>query len=250
MRPTHGRIDISGAMPMAPSFDVVGWFAQGPGVFRKVGQVLLQGECVSAPIARVLIAEDALENADPAVAAVLMDVLERAAEVLPPQEHGSLASGQFDTWREAFRIVQAREVWESNGDFVTRAKPSLGPGVKERMAFAETVTKAQADAARAVLSAAREHLHALVSPGTIVALPTAPSIAPRVDLSGDEMEAFRTRVMRLTCSAGIGGLPQVSLPAGSVQGCPIGLSLLGWHGGDESLLDLAVSIAKFLGRIG
>ena len=36
-------------------FDVVGWFAQGPGVFRKVGQVLLQGERVSASITRVLI---------------------------------------------------------------------------------------------------------------------------------------------------------------------------------------------------
>src|SRR5262249_56904588 len=41
IRPTHGRIDLSGAMPMAPSFDVAGWVANGPGIFRPVGDVVL-----------------------------------------------------------------------------------------------------------------------------------------------------------------------------------------------------------------
>ena len=31
IRPTHGRVDLTGAMAMAPSFDVGGWFANGPG---------------------------------------------------------------------------------------------------------------------------------------------------------------------------------------------------------------------------
>ena len=250
MRPTHGRVDIAGAMAMAPSFDVVGWFAQGPGVFRKVGHVLLEGKRVDAPVQKVLIAEDAFENADPAVVKVLSNVIERAGPVLPSSRRGSLASGNFDEWREAFRIVQAREVWESDGDFVTRAKPSLGPGVRERMAFAATVTAAQADSARKILTKARAHLHALIASGTVVALPAAPSIAPLIDLSGDEMEAYRTRVMRLTCSAGIGGLPQISLPAGTVDGCPVGLSLIGWRGGDEALLNLAVALSRYFGRIG
>ncbi|MGB9389656.1 MAG: amidase family protein, partial [Xanthobacteraceae bacterium] len=43
LRPTHGRVDLTGAMAMAPSFDVAGWFANGPGVLRRVGAVLLQG---------------------------------------------------------------------------------------------------------------------------------------------------------------------------------------------------------------
>ncbi len=41
IRPTHGRIDLTGVMAMAPSFDVPGWFASSPGVFRKIGEVLL-----------------------------------------------------------------------------------------------------------------------------------------------------------------------------------------------------------------
>jgi amidase len=53
--------------------------------------------------------------------------------------------------------------------------------------------------------------------------------------------------MRLTCIAGIGGLPQVSIPVGTVTGCPVGLSLIGWTGGDETLLDLAVALSKYCG---
>ena len=39
--------------------------------------------------------------------------------------------------------MQAREVWESYGDFVRSANPEFGPGIKERIAF--TATAEQAD---------------------------------------------------------------------------------------------------------
>ena len=52
--------------------------------------------------------------------------------------------------------------------------------------------------------------------------------------------------MRLTCIAGLGGLPQVSIPIGTVDGCPVGLSFIAWPGGDEALLDLAVRLARYL----
>jgi amidase len=54
--------------------------------------------------------------------------------------------------------------------------------------------------------------------------------------------------MRLTCIAGLSGLPQVTLPVGSVGGCPVGLSFIGWAGADETLLALSVALARFCGR--
>ena len=64
IRPTHGRVDMAGAMAMAPTFDVAGWFASAPGTFRKVGAVLLDGEAQRRTITRVLIARDAFRQAD------------------------------------------------------------------------------------------------------------------------------------------------------------------------------------------
>ncbi len=249
LRPTHGRIDLSGAMAMAPSFDVGGLFANAPGIMRRVGAVLLEGEKVAAPVRRLIVAQDAVAVADAPVAALGRDFVARAAHVLPPASESAIAPDGFDIWREAFRVVQGREVWAAYGDFVTRENPRLGPGIKERMAFAATVTQAQADAARKIVDAARARLRGLIAPGTIVALPTAPCIAPRIDIAAEEAESFRVRVMRLGCAAVLAGLPQISIPAGTVAGCPAGLSFIAWAGGDEALLDLAADVAKYCGIV-
>ncbi|MGD0023030.1 MAG: amidase [Xanthobacteraceae bacterium] len=251
LRPSHGRVDLAGAMAMAPTFDVAGWFANAPGVFRRVGAVLLRGDPVAPNVERLLVAADCFAQADAEVAALGHDFLRRAAAALPPPSEATVASAGaaagLDEWREAFRIVQAKEVWESFGAFVTGSKPNLGPGIRDRMAFAATVTADQADAARRVVESVRAHVRALVTPGTIMALPTAPSIAPLLVSGDEEMENFRVRVMRLTCIAGLAGLPQMNLPVGTVAGCPAGLSLIAWPGGDEALLDLAVLLARSCG---
>ena len=247
LRPSHGRVDLSGAMAMAPSFDVAGWFANVPGIFHRVGEVLLRGDAVRAPVDKLIIATDAFAQADDEVATLGRRFL-GCARALPAATKQIVAPGGFDAWREAFRIVQAKEVWETFGEFVARVSPKHGPGIKERMAFAASVTAAEANAARELAAAARDHLRALMTPGTIMALPTSPTIAPRVELDADELESFRVRVMRLTCLAGLAGLPQMNLPVGTVRGAPAGLSFMAWHGGDEALLDLAVSLARCCGQ--
>jgi amidase len=247
LRPTHGRVSLSGVMPMAPSFDVPGWFSASPGVFRRVGAVLLEGRSTAAQPTSLVVADDAFAQADAEVASASRAFLERAAAVLPAAVHRTVAPEGFDGWREAFRVIQGREVWEAYGDFVTSAKPRLGPGVKERMDYAATVSAEAAAAARKITAAGRAHFTALLPPGTLMALPTAPCIAPLVDTPADALDSFRVRVMRLTCMAGIAGLPQVNLPIGTVAGCPVGLSLIGWAGGDEALLDLACVLARYCG---
>ena len=247
LRPTHERIEHSGVADMAPSFDVPGWFAATPGVFRKVGAVLLDNRGVAAQINRVVVLEDAFAQAEEPVADLLRTLLEFMSDDLPGMAHGRIAPDGFDPWREAFRIVQAYETWQTFGAFVTKHRPNIGPGVKERMQFASTVTSAQADASREVVNKARDHIRQIVVPGTVLALPTAPSIAPKIEISGAELEEFRTRVMRLTCTSGISGLPQMNIPGGTINGCPIGLSFIGWAGGDEALLDLACKLSRHCG---
>jgi amidase len=80
-----------------------------------------------------------------------------------------------------------------------------------------------------------------------MALPTAPSIAPALAATGEALELFRVRTMRLTCIAGLAGLPQISIPVGTVSGCPTGLSLVGWPGADEVLLDVACQVSCLCG---
>ncbi len=247
IRPTHGRVELAGAMAMAPSFDVGGWFAHGPGVFRKVGQILLDGDRIAAPIDRLLIADDAFAEADPPVLALLGRALAIAADALPRPSHDNIAPDGLDPWRECFRVIQGREIWRIYGDFLTTHRPKLGPGIKERFGFAATVTQSDTDAARQTMAMARDRVRGLLPPGTVMALPTATSIAPFTDVSADALDSFRRRVMRLTCIAGLSGLPQVSIPIGTVSGAPVGVSFIGWAGGDEALLDLAAALSRYCG---
>ena len=247
LRPSHERIVHAGVADMAPSFDVPGWFAATPGVFRSIGAVLLDEQRVTSKIDRVVLLEDAFEQAEKPVATLLRTVIEFMTDDLPPIINSRIAPEGFDPWREAFRIIQAYETWQTFGEFVTKVQPKLGPGIRERMAFAATVTHAQAGASRLVHTDARELIRQVAGPGTILVLPTAPAIAPLADTPAAALDDFRARVMRLTCTAGLSGLPQMTVPAGTINGCPIGLSFIGWAGGDEALLDLACTLARHCG---
>jgi amidase len=209
--------------------------------------VLLEGQPVREAIRRLVVLEDAFAQADAEMGALLRDFVETATGAIPQRSETSIVPGGFDGWRETFRIVQAREVWKMYGPFITSRQPRLGPGIKERMEFASTVSESEASRLREERMRVREQIRGLATPGTILALPSAPCIAPLTTTPTPEQESFRLRTMRLTCIAGISGLPQVSIPVGTVSGCPVGLSFIGWAGGDEALLDLAVTLARYTG---
>ena len=247
IRVTLGRVDMTGAMDMAPSFDAAGWFASGPGVFCRVGKVLLEGPRTVAPIRKLIVLDDAFAQADAEVARLLRAALETMAGDLPPPTHVATAPEGLDTWREVFRVMQAREVWQTYGEFVTANRPQLGPGIWERMQFAAVVTKRDYAGAAKQRTRIRARVRSMARPGTVLALPSAPCIALPLDTSADDLEVFRKRAMRLTCIAGLSGVPQISISAGLVAGCPVGLSFIGWAGGDEILLDLAVKLGRYVG---
>ncbi|RSL35209.1 hypothetical protein D7Z54_01145 [Salibacterium salarium] len=52
--------------------------------------------------------------------------------------------------------------------------------------------------------------------------------------------------MQLTCIAGIGGLPQVTIPISEVDGVPIGISIIANRFQDKKLLDAARNIVNLL----
>ena len=94
--------------------------------------------------------------------------------------------------------------------------------------------------ARRVAIVAR--LDDLLADNAVLVLPTVPDIAPRLKLPPAETVAFRERALALLCMAGLGGLPQVSLPFGTLHGRPIGLSLIAARGNDEMLLEIAAQL--------
>jgi amidase len=62
-----------------------------------------------------------------------------------------------------------------------------------------------------------------------------------------EQDAIRRATIGVTAIAGFCGLPEVTLPAGSVMGAPVGISLVAGPGLDLGLLAFACDAAAVLG---
>ena len=113
--------------------------------------------------------------------------------------------------------------------------------------MAAAITYQEVEAARALRAEIAERLLGIARPGTVIVLPTTPTLPPERDIpDGASTAEFRTLTLQSTCLAGHAGLPQISIPAAEAAGCPVGLSFIGWQGGDEALLDLAVKLEPLL----
>ena len=240
LRPTHGRISLAGVCPLAPIFDTCGWFTRDAALLAQVGEVLLQSPVVaSSGAVRVLLATDAFAQATPEGAAALAPAVQQVTQLLGDAEPVVLSDKGLPSWFDVFRVLQYHDIWETHRVWVQRVQPHFGPQVATRFAAVAKTTMSEVAWAQEQRVMIRERLDALLAGDTVLLMPTAPDIAPLLQLPPQETVAVRERALALLCVAGLGGLPQLSLPLASRDGCPIGLSLVAARGRDEWLLALA-----------
>lgn len=241
LRPTHDGTPRAGVLPLAPTFDTVGALAADPALLRLAYQALLDRRGTTPAWSRVLLPADAWQLADAEVRRALEQHVASLRDTLSPAFEPLSERGLSD-WAEAVRIVQAYEVWQVFGDWVERVNPRFGPGVGQRMRAAQQVSEEDASRARRSCEDFQGRMRGLVADDAVVALPTCPTVPPRSDTPEDELSAWRSRVMQLTAPANVGGLPQLAVPAGEVDGLPVSVSLIGPPGSELSLIDLAASL--------
>jgi amidase len=241
MRPTHGRISLDGVMPLAPSFDTVGWFARDPQLFATAGRVLLDDAAPGARPPRLLLATDAFARVEPGVDAVLRPAVRQVEAFLGGAEPVTVSADGLDAWYDVFRVLQGAEAWAAHGAWIEQARPRLGPMLERRLRFIRTITDDQVAAAEDARRSICERLDALLGDDALLIVPSAAGVAPRIDASVGEHEAVRARVIGITCIASLGGLPQVSLPLARLADGPVGLSLIAPRGRDALLLDLVAA---------
>ena len=106
IRPTHGRLDVTGMMPQSPSSDTAGWFARDAETFARASAVLLDEPIVPASLpTAVVVAVDAFGLADAETAAALQPMVRSLAMLVGTRAGGSpgaagavgLGAGAADT---------------------------------------------------------------------------------------------------------------------------------------------------------
>jgi amidase len=233
-RPTHDAIPLSGVVPFAPSYDTVGWFTRDAITLGAVGDVLLP-KISPAPIRRLRLVRDAFALADPLVS----EMLRTRCEAVDITDEVTLFDGAEDEWTECYRVLQGAEIWRQLGQWIRAAGPRFGAAIAPRFADAASITPSDVAHWAPVRVSMAARAHALLGDGVGLAIPTAPCVALRTDAGAPEISDFYRRALALTSIAGHAGLPQISIPAGDVDGCPIGLSILASSGHDRSLFEIA-----------
>jgi amidase len=236
-RPTHGTIDISGVIPLAGSFDTVGWMTRDSALLLEVGETLIQpNETSEVGFDTVYFEKEAWSFVEEDTKACLL----KASKVFPALNLKSQSITVMDEglsqWADLFRTIQGIEIWQEHGAWIESVSPKFGPGIAERFQWARTLNGEELGHKQAEREKLKYNLSRLLKEDGLLVIPTSPGEAPLRNLSIEKMEQTRTRMMQLTCIAGLSGFPQVTIPLVKSNGIPIGLSFIANQNQDLKLL--------------
>jgi amidase len=244
LRTTHGAVSREGVLPLAPSFDTVGWLARTPDLLRRVAEVSLTlGADTRSADGRFVLCPALLDLTAPGVRSAFTEAVASWADngALPAVD--SVELPHLPTAVQAFRTVQGAEAWREHGPWLRAHPDALGADVAARFAWAATITAAEEADARAVLGRVRGEIDEALADAVLL-LPSAPSPAPLRSATAAELEAVRAATMALTCLASITGRPALSAPLFEVDAAPVGLSLTGPRHSDLHLLALGAALSE------
>jgi amidase len=242
IRPTHGRLDVTGMLPQAPSSDTTGWFARDADTFARVASVLLGEKIANTLPTRLFIAVDAFGFADAAVAVALQPMVAKLATLIGSSLEEMMAPQGLSVWSRAQRTLQPHEAWQTFKPWVERDNPRMAFNVARGLVAGSTIPEADRSWAELMRQEARARMAYLLPRGTVLCLPTTPFPAPTKGLSLPVLGPMRDRIGCLCAQGGLTGAPQVSIPGATVDGLPIGLSIIGGRGTDAMLVAVALAM--------
>lgn len=257
-RPSHGIISTAGVTPFAPGFDTVGLLAGSADLLSRAGSVLLAASVPGdVAVGALHLITEAWAIADQEIRAALSRAVkllhglfgDQVRETSLREIDGAGAGLGLASWYETSSILQWCEMWSCLGSWVESAKPTLSPKAAKFFDLIKNTDRGRlGDAVRT-----REHycrgLKSFLGPGDLLCFPTVPAPARlkggvKADRPDQPKTNYYPRTLSLTAIAGIGRLPEVSLPLAEVDGVPVGLSLLAAPGQDAYLLGVVQLVAS------
>ena len=253
LRTTHDLVPRQGMLPLAQSFDTIGWLTRDGETLQRVAEWCLSydGSASTENVYgasgddlpwRFLVPDEILDCADAATRDAFSKLLAGLAASDDPPSFRAVHTGDLDAGFTAFRTVQGAEAWRNDGEWMRAHPGAVGPAVAERFRAAAQITAADELAAREALDPIAAHLADLVD-GAVMIFPTVPGPAPQRTA---DVDAVRAATLRMTAPAAIAGLPAISVPLLTVDGAPVGVCLVSRAGTDIALVRLARRLAALV----
>jgi len=242
IRPSHGRVSLEGAQALAPSFDTCGVFARDGETLLRAAEVLIGPDTAPLPDTPELLWP---EDMHAQLGIEAQAILDRAFGGLKSRKVTIYPQGVADAY-EIYLGTNGADCSETVVPYIRASRMPLVRGIDGRADAAEALTDAQKVEFRARRAAFREQVRDVLGGAGVLLAPAVHDAPFKLDAPVEVFDEFRHQAMRLLCVAGLSGLPQVVMPAGRIGGAPYGVSLIGPHGSDLSLIALACKLAPMV----
>jgi amidase len=256
LRPSPGFISTAGVQPFSPSLDTVGVLAGSAEVLSRVASVLLAAPVpANVEVGHLHLISEAWDLADAEVREALGGPVQllrnrfagQVRETSIREIDGEAGLG-LNNWYEPYSTIQWAEIWSCFGSWMASVKPTLAPRTRVNFELAKNADRRLVGKAIRTREHYFRRLATFLGPHDLLCIPTVPAVArlkgkPGEDRSGQSKRRYYPRTLSITAIAGLGRLPEVSLPLAVVSGVPVGLSLLAAHGLDAFLLGVVEMVA-------
>lgn len=238
LRTTLGAVATDGLHHLARSFDTIGWLTRESGMLATVTSALLD-QPATPPFKTAVLCEWAFSetSAGDAHRALATSWAKARGLFLEHQNEPIAEVGQI---LAAFRTIQGFEAFATQGRRLDQPGLSLAPDIVARLQAGRDISRAAYEDAKAWQGRLIEMVKSRLDPAALYLLPSAPP-PPKLGQAGAEREAARAAILRLTCLAGMAGLPQMTVPSISTAEGPVGLGVISWWGSDRALAAAATS---------
>ncbi|WP_110589841.1 AtzH-like domain-containing protein [Microbacterium suaedae] len=217
LRTTHGLVPRAGLLPLAQSFDTIGWITRDVDTLQKAAEWCLSydgsdstervyGESGRDLPWRFRVPNEVIDVLEPDTREAFEAWLDTLDAPVERVDIGALAD-----YQDPFRLVQGAEAWRNNGDWIREHPGALGPAVAARFRAASEVTAEDESRARAAVEVLKRRVDDLLIDAQLL-LPTVPGPAPMRTSDGAKVDAVRTATLRMTTPVAVAGVPALSIP--------------------------------------
>ncbi len=241
-KPGVGTVPMEGVFPLSKTLDHVGPIGNNlEDVAIAFSTISGQSDAEHAPVAGLRAGWIDVHSFGPADRLVTSSIKLQAQKMFGNLEVIQGIEDMIMPLRVAMADIQRREAYEVHAQRVAERPELFEAEVLERLRMSASVKE---EAYVTALSARLELTAAITryfDDFDVLVMPTLPITAPMLDqrevVIDGRMVSVRDAVLSLTSAWNITGLPAVSLPAGFVNGLPVGLQVIAAPDRDLWLLD-------------
>ena len=270
LKPTYGRVSVRGVIPLAWHLDHVGPITNCVQDALIVLRVIegydskdpFSVKCTKTPVLKFekprMKANDlngikVLKAVGEFVQKADVKIIERlkiVAEML--ESLGAIVQTQNMDWLKeaaaANGLMTQTEAATFHRDRLKERPDWFSQDVRERLTEGLQTSGVDYARARYTQSIVRHRFKELFQEYDILLLPTVPITAPPI--SGEGAVEMARKLTRFTACFNIPGLPAISIPAGKVDGLPVGVQLVSSAFGEGLLLRVAQELESMIQKTG